>query len=134
MATYIKQPNGGVLARVRIQGYPPVSRQFKTKVEAREWAGVIEGDMRTGAWRDPTSVRDTLLRELIKEYVREVVSTRRSPHCVKDETLRLNRIGKALGEYSLAALNQQCVAAYRDARLKKVAPATVSRELSILAA
>lgn len=134
MATLFKQPGGGVLVRVRIKGYPRVSRQFHNKSEAREWASVVEGAMRSGAWRDPSSARDTLLSALIKDFISEVIPTRKSEHCINDETLRLQRIADMLGDFSLATLSQQAVAAYRDQRLKVVKPATVNRELSILTA
>lgn len=134
MATFIKQPGGDILVRVRIKGYPTISRQFESKKEAREWACVIEAEMRTGVWHDSSSARDTLLCGLIEDYIREVVPTRRSAHCINDETLRLRRIAKSLGEFSLATLNQRAIAAYRDMRMKKVAPATVNRELAIITA
>ncbi|WP_421685024.1 tyrosine-type recombinase/integrase [Tritonibacter mobilis] len=70
------------------------------------------------------------LRELFERYAREVSSKKRG---YKWEALRLNRWGQSdLGDKILSELSPADFAAWRDARLQKVAPSTVRREMTLM--
>lgn len=140
MATIRERDSGFHQAIVRRKGYPDQSKTFPTKTEAINWAKGIETDMRRGLFQSTTEAERTTLRDLIKDF-----KTDFAPHHYRtrdDEKeawrFQLTRLDDALGDYSLAAIDQKLVAKYRDDRLKgnggrkAVGEATVRKELYML--
>jgi integrase len=109
------------------------SRCFDTKAEAQSWALKRETEMRSitsGQGSKTHTVGDVL-----DKYRDEVSPTKRGERW---ERLRLNLIGqkkvegRKFADIKLADLRPAHIAAWRDARLREVEPASVSREMSLL--
>jgi integrase len=129
MAT-IRQRGTKWQAIIKRQGYPLLSKTFALKKDAEKWARHQERLIDAGQWVNQTQSKITTLADLLDRYEREVTSTKRG----KDiEQLRIAVIKRSLlAKYSLAAINSQLLADYRDSRLKSVSGSTVNRELSLI--
>ena len=58
MASIRKLPSGRHRCRVRVQGYPLISKSFHKAADARAWGFRVESDMQSGRWKvegDPLS-------------------------------------------------------------------------------
>ncbi|MCG7623856.1 tyrosine-type recombinase/integrase [Epibacterium sp. Ofav1-8] len=124
MATFRKTKTGwrAEVARAGVRA----SKVFPSKREAQDWASRKEYEILNGS-KISAKMK---LRDLFERYSREVSSKKRG---YKWEALRLNRWGKSdLGEKSLSELSPADFAAWRDARLQKVAPSTVRREMTLM--
>lgn len=124
MATFRKTKTGwrAEVARAGVRA----SKVFPSKREAQDWASRKEYEILNGS-KISAKMR---LRDLFERYSREVSSKKRG---YKWEALRLNRWGQSdLGDKSLSELSPADFAAWRDARLQKVAPSTVRREMTLM--
>ncbi len=124
MATFRKTKTGwrAEVARAGVRA----SKVFPSKREAQDWASRKEYEILNGS-KISAKMR---LRDLFERYSREVSSKKRG---YKWEALRLNRWGQSdLGNKSLSELSPADFAAWRDARLQKVAPSTVRREMTLM--
>ncbi|VCU60082.1 Integrase [Tritonibacter mobilis] len=102
------------------------SKVFPSKREAQDWASRKEYKILNGS-KISAKMK---LRDLFERYAHEVSSKKRG---YKWEALRLSRWGQSdLGEKSLSELSPADFAAWRDARLQKVAPSTVRREMTLM--
>ncbi|MDQ3038345.1 MAG: site-specific integrase [Pseudomonadota bacterium] len=100
------------------------SATYPTKREAVQWALEREAEL-SGAKLPDKSLGDALGR-----YGREVTPTHKGHRW---EVLRLDKFGlHPLARKPVATLTGPELAAWRDARLKEVAPATVAREMALL--
>lgn len=103
------------------------SATFRTKGEAAAWAAQLEAEISAGA---AGIVVDKSVRELIERYISDVLPSRRAE---RQESLRLARIADSeLGYVRLPRLGPEHIAAWRDARLIQVSPASVRREWNTL--
>lgn len=66
MPTIIER-GGRFLARVRKDGFKPVSRTFDRKRDALDWGRTVEADMQAGRWMDERTLAPTV-REALKVY------------------------------------------------------------------
>lgn len=127
-------------AIVRRKGYPQQSKAFRTKDEAQAWATHVENEMRRGLFQTATDAERMTVGELCRAFRTEF-----APHHYRERTdgkeawrFQLDRLEEYLGAYSLIALDQRIVAAYRDLRLKgdehrrAVGDSTVRKELYLL--
>ncbi len=124
MATFRKTKTGwrAEVARAGVRA----SKVFPSKREAQDWAGRKEYEILNGS-KISAKMK---LRDLFERYAREVSSKKRG---YKWEALRLNRWGQSdLGDKILSELSPADFAAWRDARLQKVAPSTVRREMTLM--
>ena len=124
----IRNRSGVWQARVIRKGHAPVTKSFHSKQDAQQWARQIESEMDKGSFVNTVLAERTTFREAIIRYIEEVLPTMRGGTA---DVIRLNALCKSpIAKFSMAALTPQKLAAYRDARLKQVAPATVIRELA----
>lgn len=108
------------------------ARNFATKKEAKLWAAQREGEILAGAGRGSGAVPRHTLREAVERYWREVSAARGS---AREDRLRLSALLRDHGvlvDKALAEIRTADLAAWRDARLSRVAPATVQREINTL--
>lgn len=111
---------------IRLAGHAPESRTFDTRAEAKAWAELREEDLRLGR----LSSRSATLGEAMRRYARDVSPTKRG---ARWERLRLNALlSWDRTRKTIASLTPNDVAAWRDARLREVSPATVAREMNLL--
>ncbi|GJD55517.1 integrase [Methylobacterium dankookense] len=127
----IRKLRGRWQAAVRRKGMAPRSKSFDTKGEAERWARNLEAELdRCGTLPDTRLAENTTLAQILTRYRSEVSPTKRS-HV--SEVSRLSAIlRRPICYRTLALLSTADLAAYRDERLKKVAPATVIRELNTI--
>lgn len=116
MATFRKTQNGTWQAQVRRRGWPAVTKTFRLKRDAQDWAAGVEHDMRRGSFvrRDPAE-RMTLSQALDR-YLDNVTPTKKPSSQVGDWA-KARKLRVALGNYSLAAITPDIVARYRDSQL-----------------
>lgn len=126
MATFKKLKSGKWQAQVARDGVRR-ARSFPTKAAARDWAVrqeflITEGDSASG----PSGT----LGDLLDRYAREVSPTKRG---ARWEIARLERMKKdELAKIELKDLSSADFGAWRDRRLREVAPGSVLRELRLL--
>ncbi len=132
MATIVKTPSGTWKALIRKQGWPTKAKTFRTRRDADDWARRTEDSMVRGVYIERGPSERMLVSAAIARYLSEVTPLK------KDGTQRAERFRAAtivenLGKYSLAALDAQLVASYRDKRLGQgKSPSTVRLELAML--
>jgi integrase len=127
-------------ARVSRKGMVSEVKSFVLREDAEKWARSIEREMDIGNYTSRSKAEGTTLGEVLKKYREEVTPLHRGSSV---EALRLKAMeSHKIARLSLAALNAQAVASYRDARLrtvrgpakKPISDSTVLRELQILSA
>lgn len=114
-------------AQIRIAGSAPESATFATRAEAKAWGEQRAEDLRRGYSQASPITLGTALRR----YASDVSPTKRG---ARWEQLRLAKIDRdwPLRSKNIAVISGADIAAWRDARLKAVAPGTVSREMNLL--
>jgi integrase len=130
MAT-IRKLRGRWQAAVRRKGAQPRSKSFDSKSDAERWARSLESELdRNGALPDMRPAESMTLAQLLTRYRNEVSPTKRS---AVTEIARINAIlRRPICFRTMTILSTADLAAYRDERLKTVAPATVIRELNTI--
>ena len=103
-----------------------VSETFPTKARAEVWAAEQEAAFRGGHFAS-----DHTLKEALDKYAAEVSPTKRGERW---EVMRLKKFGRDLKfvSYRLNSIAPEDIAAWRDASLRKIGPASVTRELILL--
>lgn len=125
MASYRKLKTG-YRAELCVNGVRE-SRMFDTKAEAKSWAALRETELRAGK---KTLGKVRTVGDILDRYAKEVTPAKRG---ARWERLRLNLVHRyPLASIKLSALTAADIAAWRDARLKEVAPASVKRELVLI--
>jgi integrase len=117
--------------QVRRQGHSTLSRTFRLKADAEQWARQKEAEIDRGELPVDTRVlRAHTLGGLLERYAATVIPPKRSA----DRELYMVRVvlRHPLSRVSLARLKPAEVAKYRDERLAVVTGATVRRELAIV--
>ena len=129
MATFQKR-SGSWRAIVTKKGFDRFTRTFDTKCEAEIWARAIENEMDRGIFVSRKEAESTTLSEALDRYEREVIPSKKG---AIQERMRIRIWTRhPLSKRSMAALQGKDIAAYRDHRLKEVAPNTVRHELALL--
>ncbi len=113
-------------AQIRRLGLPDLSKTFRTKAHAEQWARALEG-----GFEAPVAGKHTLLQAM-RRYAQEVSPTKRGSRW---ERLRLKALeADPIVKASMAAIDSDRWGKWRDSRLEEVAPGTVRREMNLLAA
>lgn len=131
MASFYKRGEYQWEARIRRRGFPTIGRTFESKAEAQIWAIQTEAEMQRGSFIVRNPAEDVSMRELIQRFTVEVSPSHKG-HL--KEAARMRRTAKCrVWETHVANLKPSDIAAWRDQRLKEVAPSTVLREIGDLA-
>ena len=118
MATFVETKSKTWKAVVRRRGYPTVSKTFRLKRSAEDWARGVEDEMARRIFIHRAGSEKTTLRQAMERYLAEVSSTKRES-TQKSEQTKSKPLIRILGDYSLAALTPDIIAAYRDKRLSE---------------
>jgi integrase len=145
MATIVGTKSKTWKAVVRRIGYPTVSKTFRLKKAAEDWAKGVEDEMARRIYIQRAPSEKTTLSQAMTRYLAEV-STSKSVSTQASEKTKSKPLVRILGDYSLAALTPDVIANYRDKRLnediqtksptskpkRKVSSSTVLHELALL--
>ena len=132
MASISKTPSNTWKAIIRKSGWPTTIKTFRTKRDAQDWTRRTEDEMVRGVYIDRADASQLLLKQALDRYLRAVSSTKK-PSTYAAEQHKIKALKAALGNYSLAALNPNLIASYRDQRLAAGKSAdTVRLELALL--
>jgi integrase len=144
MGTICERPHKGTpvfQAKIRVKGFPPLSRTFKSRDDAEKWLTEQEEQLRrrvaaVRAVEDQRRIAALCAPEyrvfgdLMRRYLTEVTPQKRSADA---ETQRMRGLLKhSLAECPLCGLTSKRVAQWRDARLEKVSGSTVCRDMNLL--
>lgn len=124
-----KLPSGRVQAIVRRAGQPIQSKTFKSKVGAEEWLRSIGNEMDRGIFVSRAESERTTFKTAAERYIREVLPDKRGR---EQDEYRVKRLIEEFGAYSLAGITSSMIAAFRDHRLKYLAPQSVVHDLNML--
>lgn len=119
---------GAVSWRVQIRRRGATqTRTFRSKARAREWAIQVEA----GITGEAHPLGKHTLLEAMRRYAREVSPDKRG---ARWERIRLKSFEVAeMAKLPIAAVTSDHLGAWRDSRLQKVGPATVRRDMTLLA-
>lgn len=120
---------GGYRAQIKI-GKARDSGTFRTQREAKAWAATRETELR--AQKDTSPGEINTVADAFAKYVVDVSSKKKSE---KKEKLRLDafiRDFPHLAALHMADFKTPQLAEWRDARLKKVSPSSVVRDINLL--
>lgn len=132
MATLVKTPSGTWKALIRKQGWPTAAKTFRTKRDADDWSRRTEDEMVRGVYIDRAGSERMTFAAALDRYLAEVTPTKKAT-TQRVERLRAEGVRKVFGKYSLAAINTDIVAKYRDSRLSDgMAANTVRLDLALL--
>jgi len=134
MATITHRPDNAPArkwqAKVRRKGFPSQSKAFASRTEAEVWARGIEAEYDKGHAVDHSDARDTILRDLLKQYLAEAVPRQKGS---EQEGYRVKfLLRQPVTAFSLANLTRSALVAYRDHRLRSVSGSTVRHELLVM--
>jgi len=117
--------------QVRRLGHATLSRTFRLKADAEQWARQKEAEIDRGELPvDTRMLRSHTLAQLLERYSATVVPRKRGAH--RERYMVRVVLRHPLGRLSLHRLTPVEIAKYRDDRLATVTGATVRRELAIV--
>jgi integrase len=126
---HIRRRKGGWQCIVRVQGYPPITKTFNTKIDAQRYSRDLENKL----FREKHNIakkKFPLMRDALIRYKDEVVVHKRS----KDMETKL--IGYILSEgfvnYAVNLIDRSLIAQYRDRALRSLKSSSVNRRLAII--
>lgn len=142
MATIQKRPqkNGTIRYRVMIRqsdGFPPVSKTFPTKQEAKDWSKQEEARRRQGYGPSDQMKGKQTLADLIDRYTTVILPTK--PKDARNMKRHLEWWRDKIGKYGVAKISPDLIAQCRQelaegttSKKTKRSPATVNRYLASL--
>lgn len=139
MATLTKTESGKWKALVRKKGHPTQVKTFRLKRDAKDWATRVEDELRRGIYIPHSKNQSMTLLEAMNRYLHEC-SKEKAPGTHQSNLSCSKSLINSLGSYSMLALTQDKIAAYRDERLqtisqrtqRKISADTVRLELALL--
>lgn len=132
MATINKTESGAWRAQIRLTGWPNQVKTFRIKRDAESWARTTEDEIIRGIHVPRSNSEKLTIASALDRYVKEIIPTKK-PSGHRRDTGRAEFLKSRLGQYSLAALNSELIAAFRDDRLAEgKANNTVRLELALL--
>jgi integrase len=116
--------------QIRRYGVKPETKTFPTRDEAKIWARLIESEIDRGIYVSRYEAEHITFSELVHRYQKEVTPTKKS---ASREISRLKCLDKFFGEVTLARINSEMVARFRDERLSlNLSGATIIKDLNTL--
>lgn len=129
MATFVKRKDKQWQARIRKKGYAPLSKTFKTKAAAQQWASEIELEIDKGLFVSKSDAETRLVKEFLTRYLIEEVPKMKSFSSHKSN---IKLLDDYFGHLALNALTPALIREYRDKRLDYVKGDTVRKNISLL--
>ncbi len=123
MTTLVKTPNDTWQARVRLEGWPPVSKVFRVKRDAEDWGRNTEDEMVRGVYVTRSPSERMLFLAALERYLEEISPDKR-PNTERSEHRSAVDLKRFFGQYSLASISADLVCQYQDDRLAAAARTT----------
>ena len=129
MATFITTRKK-TKAVIRKQGHPTQCKTFIKKSDAIIWARKVESEIERGIFENTTKAKLTAFSKVLDEYYKSCQT--RQLKALKFIKSHSRIINQHIGDVKLSDITSECLAQYRDIRLKSVSPATTKLELGII--
>lgn len=113
MATIRKTSKGHYHAQVRRRGWPQVTKTFRTKRDASDWALSIEDEMRRGVYIARQPAERLTVAAALDRYLEQVTPNKKASTQASDQK-HAKILRTTLGAYSLAAITPAVAAKFRD--------------------
>lgn len=99
--------------QVRIKGFPPQTKTFASKTMAKQWAAMVETELKAGRYLPRVIAERHTVAELFDRYRKEVLPLK-SEKFITDQTVHLAWWEQRLGRYNLAELNAGLISQARS--------------------
>ena len=129
MAAIRKLPSGRWQAQIRKQGHTPLSKTFRTKVNAEKWARDTEDSIERGEYQKVLTAQATHVGELLRRYDQEILTLKGRNSA---DLAKLKVLDRHLGNLSVGKLTPQVVLEFTRNRLEVVCSDTVRKDLITL--
>lgn len=131
MAHIAPYPGGRFRAVIRKAGFKVRSGIFPTRKAAENWARDIERDIDRRQYKDPKHFAKDTIGALFEKF-RDEVSPKRKGH--RWEVVRINAMVRdaEFMKRRVPELQAKDLREWRDARLSKISPQSVNREMNLL--
>lgn len=132
MATITQTKSATWKAMVRRKGWPPAIKTFRLKRDAENWARSTEDEIMRGIYVTRDGSENVSVFDALERYLNEITPTKK-PTTQQGNIVQAKQLKSKLGQYSLAVLNSNQIAAFRDQRIKDgKSNNTVRLELALL--
>lgn len=125
----IRQRNGSWVADIRRKGHKSISKSFRTKGMAQEWARSVEGQIDTMQFKDTRGLTNITLADLIDRYTDEIGGIKAFGKN-KADVLRKWRLSH--GKLAISELTEDVLIKHVRERAKTVSGVTIAIELTYL--
>ena len=75
--------------QVRIKGFPPQTKTFASKTMAKQWAAMVETELKAGRYLPRVVAERHTVAELIDRYRKEVLPQKKAKF-IRDQTVHLD--------------------------------------------
>lgn len=121
-------PSGSWQGIIRHRGQLE-SKTHKRKAEVEAWLRSVGNEMDRGVFVSRAESERTTFKAAAERYIREVLPGKRGQ---EQDEYRVKRLIEEFGKYTIAAITSSMIAAFRDHRLKYLAPQSVVHDLNML--
>ena len=126
---YIRRRKGSWQTVIRVQGYPPITKTFKTKIDAQRYSRDLENKLFREK-HDIAKKKFPLMRDALIRYRDEVTAHKRSKEM---ETKLIKYIlSEGFVNYAVNLVDRSLIAQYRDRALRSLKSSSVNRRLAII--
>ena len=126
---HIRKRRGAWQSIVRVNGYPPMTKTFKTKIDAVRFSRDLENKL-LRLQHDIDKKKFPLLEEALLRYQQEIVPLKRSAEMKKKLIKYISAEGFVNCKLNL--IDPNLIAQYRERSLRSVKSSFVNRRLAIL--
>ena len=98
--------------QVRIKGFPPQTKTFPNKTMAKDWAAMVQTELKAGRYLPRVVAERHTVADLIERYRKEILPLK-AEKFIRDQTVHLDWWEAKLGRYNLAELNTNLIAQAR---------------------
>lgn len=118
-------------AQIRRKGYPPETKCFDSRADAKKWATVIESQMDQLKYIPIGDAENTTFKDALERYLIEVTPSKKGS---QPEAARIKQLqSMKISDFSLTSLRSSNIAKLRDALQKeKKAPTTIKNLMTII--
>jgi len=132
VATITKTDSGSWKALIRRKGWPAVIKTFRIRRDAEDWARTTEDEIIRGIYVPRNDSEKLTISNALDRYRKDVSPTKQASTRQREKS-RIKQLKDSLGNYSLASLNAETIAKFRDKRIADgKSNNTVRLELALL--